>query len=85
MQTTTEKIKEKAQEVTQLAAKNQNLGKTERIISGVAAALLAVYAVKKKNTLLGNGLTAASGFLFTRATTGICPVNKAIGRNSLIA
>lgn len=84
MQTTTENIKETAQEVSQVVEDNQNVGKTERIISGIAAAVLSIYAIKKKNTLLGKGLTAASGFLLTRATTGFCPLNKAIGRNSLV-
>ncbi|MCF0074171.1 DUF2892 domain-containing protein [Dyadobacter sp. CY261] len=85
MQIKTEKIEEKAQQVSQVVEDNQNVGTTERIISGVAALLLTIYALKKKNTLLGKGLTAVSGMLLTRATTGFCPVNKAIGRNSLLA
>ena len=63
-----------------LAKDNQNVGMTERIISGIAAVALGAWAVKKKDTLLGKGLTGVSGFLLTRATTGFCPLNKAIGR-----
>lgn len=85
METTTEKIQHKAQDLKQFVKGNQNVGNTERIISAVAGALLAIYAFKKKNSLLGKGLTAASGMLITRATTGFCPVNKATGRNSLLS
>lgn len=84
MQSTTEKIKEEAQAAAQTVKDNQNVGMTERIISGIAAVAIGAYAVKKKDSLLGKGLTAISGFLLTRATTGFCPLNKAIGRNSLL-
>ncbi|WP_166444650.1 YgaP family membrane protein [Dyadobacter bucti] len=84
MQSTTEKIKEEAQAAAQTVKDNQNVGMTERIISGIAAVAIGAYAVKKKDSLLGKGLTAVSGFLLTRATTGFCPLNKAIGRNSLL-
>jgi uncharacterized membrane protein len=84
MQTTTEKIKDSAHEAAQVIEDNQNVGMTERIISGLAAVALGAYAIKKKDSLLGKGLTAVSGFLLTRATTGFCPLNKAIGRNSLL-
>lgn len=85
MKTTTEKIQEKAEQVTAVVHDNQNVGTTERIVSGVAAVLLSIYAIKNKNTLMGKGLGAMSGFLLTRATTGFCPLNKAIGRNSLLS
>lgn len=85
MQNATDKIKEGAEQAVEVVADNQNVGTTERIISGIAAVALGAYAVQKKNTLLGKGLTAVSGFLLTRATTGFCPLNKAIGRNSLLA
>lgn len=84
MQSTTEKIKDGAQAAVDTVKDNQNVGMTERIISGIAAVALGAYAVKKKDSLLGKGLTAVSGFLLTRATTGFCPLNKAIGRNSLL-
>ena len=84
MPDTTEKLKAGAQKATELVQDNQNVGTTERIISGVAAVALGAYAINKKDTLVGKGLTALSGFLLTRATTGFCPLNKAIGRNSLL-
>lgn len=84
MESTTEKIKDEAHAVAQTVKDNQNVGITERIISGIAAVAIGAYAVKKKDTMLGKGLTAISGFLLTRATTGFCPLNKAIGRNSLL-
>lgn len=83
MLSTTE-IKDEAQAAIQTVKDNQNVGMTERIISGIAAVALGAYAVKKKDSLLGKGLMALSGFLLTRATTGFCPLNKAIGRNSLL-
>lgn len=83
MLSTTE-IKDEAQAAIQTVKDNQNVGMTERIISGIAAVALVAYAVKKKDSLLGKGLMALSGFLLTRATTGFCPLNKAIGRNSLL-
>lgn len=84
MLSTTEKIKEEAQAVVETVKGNQNVGMVERIFSGVAAVALGAYAVKKKDSLVGKGLTALSGFLLTRATTGFCPLNKAIGRNTLL-
>nr|WP_295932217.1 DUF2892 domain-containing protein [uncultured Dyadobacter sp.] len=84
MLSTTEKIKEETEAAVETVKDNQNVGTTERIISGIAAVAIGAYAVKKKDSLLGKGLTAVSGFLLTRATTGFCPLNKAIGRNSLL-
>lgn len=84
MQSTAEKIKDEAQAAVQTVKDNQNVGMTERIISGIAAVAIGAYAIKKKDSLLGKGLTAVSGFLLTRATTGFCPLNKAIDRNSLL-
>lgn len=83
MESTTDKIKEKAQQITQAVKENQNVGNTERIISGLAGIVLTVYGLKKKNSLLGKGLSVIGGMLLTRASTGFCAVNKAVGRNSL--
>jgi hypothetical protein len=84
MKTTTENIEEKVGQVAQVIVDNRNVGNTERIISGVAAVLLSIYAMKNKDSTMGKGMAAVSGFLLTRATTGFCPLNKAIGRNSLL-
>src|SRR5262245_31883822 len=61
-----------------------NVGTTERWISGVAAAALAAYAIRRgrrRGALRGMALPVA-GVLLGRAVTGRCPVNQAIGRNS---
>ena len=57
-----------------------NVGKTERLVSGVAAAAVAVIGVRKRR--LRPLLLPIAGSLFSRAVTGRCAVNRAIGRNS---
>ncbi len=57
-----------------------NVGRTERLISGVAAAAVAVVGVRKRR--LRPLLLPIAGSLFSRAVTGRCAVNRAIGRNS---
>jgi uncharacterized membrane protein len=57
-----------------------NVGTTERLISGVAAAAVAVVGVRKRR--LRPLLLPIAGSLFSRAVTGRCAVNRAIGRNS---
>jgi|tagenome__1003787_1003787.scaffolds.fasta_scaffold20530939_2 uncharacterized membrane protein len=57
-----------------------NVGRTERIVSGVAAAALAAVAVRRKR--LRPLLFPLAGSLMSRAVTGRCAVNRALGRNS---
>jgi uncharacterized membrane protein len=57
-----------------------NVGPTERVISGVAAAAVAIVGVRKRR--LRPLLLPIAGSLFSRAVTGRCAVNRAIGRNS---
>src|SRR4051794_6031335 len=57
-----------------------NVGRTERIISGVAAAAVAAVAVRRKG--LRPLLLPLAGSLISRAVTGRCAVNRALGRNS---
>ncbi|HEX2250664.1 MAG TPA: SRPBCC family protein [Gemmatimonadales bacterium] len=57
-----------------------NVGKTERLISGVAAAAVAAIGIRKRR--LRPLLLPIAGSLFSRAVTGRCAVNRAIGRNS---
>jgi uncharacterized membrane protein len=57
-----------------------NVGKTERLISGLAAAAVAVVALRRKR--LRPLLFPLAANLVSRAVTGRCPVNRAIGRNS---
>jgi uncharacterized membrane protein len=57
-----------------------NVGRTERVISGVAAAAIAVVSLRRKR--LRPFLLPIAGSLFSRAVTGRCAVNRALGRNS---
>jgi uncharacterized membrane protein len=65
---------------TELADNSINVGKTERLVSGLAAATVAVVALRRKR--LRPLLLPLAANLLSRAVTGRCPVNRAIGRNS---
>ena len=57
-----------------------NVGHTERLISGAAAAALALVGLRKRR--LRGLLLPLAGGLASRALTGRCPVNRALGRNT---
>jgi uncharacterized membrane protein len=57
-----------------------NVGRTERLISGLAGAALAGYSLRRKR--LRALLLPLGGALIKRAITGVCEVNRALGRNS---
>lgn len=57
-----------------------NVGKTERVVSGLAAAALAAMLLRRRR--LRPLLLPIAGSLFSRAVTGRCAVNRALGRNS---
>jgi uncharacterized membrane protein len=57
-----------------------NVGRTERLVSGLAAAAVAAVALRRKR--LRPLLFPLAANLISRAVTGRCPVNRAIGRNS---
>ena len=57
-----------------------NVGQTERIISGAAAAVLGLVALRKRR--LRGLLLPLAGGLASRALTGRCAVNRALGRNT---
>jgi uncharacterized membrane protein len=57
-----------------------NVGRTERLISGAAGAALLALALRRKR--LRPLLLTLGGELISRAVTGRCPVNRALGRNS---
>jgi uncharacterized membrane protein len=57
-----------------------NVGNTERLISGIAGAALIVLALRRKR--LRGILLPIGGNLITRAVSGRCPINRAIGRNT---
>jgi len=57
-----------------------NVGRGERLLSGLAGAALGVYALRHRR--LRGVLLPLAGALLGRAVTGRCPVNRALGRNS---
>jgi uncharacterized membrane protein len=57
-----------------------NVGKTERLVSGLAAAAVAMLSLRQRR--LRPLLLPVAANLFSRAVTGRCPVNRALGRNS---
>jgi uncharacterized membrane protein len=57
-----------------------NVGRTERLISGAGAVALAVVSLRRRR--LRGLLLPIAGGLLSRAVTGYCPVNRALGRNS---
>jgi uncharacterized membrane protein len=57
-----------------------NVGKTERVISGLAAAAVAVVVLRRRR--LRPVLLPLAANLISRAVTGRCPVNRALGRNT---
>ena len=84
MESTLDVIKEKLHDAGEKIEEVQNVGETERLISVIAGAILSFYGMKRQATLLGKGMTFAGGLLITRGTTGVCPVNRALGRNSIL-
>jgi uncharacterized membrane protein len=61
-----------------------NVGKTERIISVAAGALLAFLAAKNINRSKSGSIAmlTTGGSLLFRGATGYCPINESMGRNS---
>ena len=59
-----------------------NVGSTERLISGVAGVALGFYSLRQRR--LRGLLLPVAGSLISRAVTGRCAVNRALGRNSAL-
>jgi len=59
-----------------------NVGRTERIASGVAGAALVAFSLRQRR--LRGVLLPLGGGLLVRALTGRCPVNQALGRNTAV-
>jgi uncharacterized membrane protein len=57
-----------------------NVGRAERMVSGLAAAAVALAGLRRRR--LRPLLLPIAGSLFSRAVTGRCAVNRALGRNS---
>ena len=57
-----------------------NVGKTERLVSAVAGAAVIALALRRKR--LRGVLFPLGGTLLSRAVTGRCAVNRALGRNT---
>jgi len=85
MESTINLIKEKVFGASESIDEVQNVANVERVVSVLAGALITYYGMQKKETILGKGLTFVGGLLITRGTTGFCPVNKAVNRNSILS
>ncbi|MCE7043146.1 DUF2892 domain-containing protein [Dyadobacter sp. CY312] len=83
MESTISFIKDKIYNASESIEEVQNVSNAERLISVLAGALITYYGMQKKETVLGKGLIFVGGLLITRGTTGFCPVNKAVNRNSI--
>ena len=66
MEITSQEIKQKKAEASLLVDANQNVGNIERIISAVAAVLVSIYVVKRKDTFVGKVLGSLRGFPFDK-------------------
>jgi uncharacterized membrane protein len=64
----------------QVADDGINVGKTERLVSGIAGAAVIALALRRKR--LRGVLFPLGGSLLSRAVTGRCAVNRALGRNT---
>ena len=58
-----------------------NVGGAERVVSGIAGGLLALYGVSRRS-LPGLALTGLGSALVVRAATGHCPTYQALGVNT---
>ena len=59
-----------------------NVGRTERLVSGIAGLVLVGLGLRRKR--LRRVLLPLGGGLIARGVTGWCPVNRAVGRNSAL-
>jgi uncharacterized membrane protein len=57
-----------------------NVGKAERLVSGIAGVAVIALALRRKR--LRRILLPLGGSLLSRAVSGRCPVNQALGRNT---
>jgi uncharacterized membrane protein len=57
-----------------------NVGRAERLVSGLAGAALIAFALRRRRSR--GGLLSLGATLVGRAVTGRCPVNRALGRDS---
>jgi uncharacterized membrane protein len=57
-----------------------NVGRTERVVSGIAAGAVALMGLRRRR--LRPFLLPLAGSLISRAVTGRCAVNRALGRNT---
>jgi uncharacterized membrane protein len=59
-----------------------NVGDTERIVSTLGGAALAIMGLRDMKSPSGVSMLLAGGFLLVRGLSGYCAVNNAIGRNT---
>lgn len=61
---------------------NLNVGTTERVVSALGGAALAVIGLRNFPKPGGIGLLLSGGYLLLRGISGYCAINAAIGRNT---
>lgn len=61
---------------------NVNVGDTERVLSTLGGAALAVMALRDLKSPGGIGMLVGGALLLSRGLTGYCMVNNAVGRNT---
>jgi uncharacterized membrane protein len=59
-----------------------NVGNTERIVSALGGAALAVMGLRDLRSASGVSMLLTGGFLLVRGISGYCAVNNALGRNT---
>lgn len=83
-----ETIQKKSSEVSLLPPASGssvvNVGTTERILSVAGGALLATYGLRNMKKISSLPLLLAGSFLLMRGTTGYCPANSVMRRNTAV-
>jgi uncharacterized membrane protein len=75
-------LKDKMTSSMPAGALSQNIGTNERIFSVIGGSLMTIYGIKNASSPIGAAVGLIGGALLFRGTTGFCPVNDAIGRNT---
>lgn len=59
-----------------------NVGNSERIVSALGGAALAVWGLRSLNSASGITMLLGGSYLLVRGLTGYCPLNELLGRNT---
>ncbi len=61
---------------------NINIGTSERLVSALGGAALAVWGLRNLNSAPGISMLLGGSYLLIRGFSGYCPVNEMVGRNT---